>query len=111
MGYRPRRDIAIATVRVVVGDHCAVANARNVSASGLRIETAFDAEVGDPVLIQLRDKTFSGHIVWMKDDATGVTFGTPLRQSDLALFTGRPDRTQTPARKRVGFAGHPALRR
>ncbi|MBT8458058.1 MAG: hypothetical protein KJN60_00125 [Boseongicola sp.] len=111
MGYRPRRDITTTTVRVVVGDHYDVVNLRNVSSGGARIDAVFDAEVGDPLTIQIRDRSFVGRIAWASDVATGVAFSKSLRPAELSIFTGRPDRTLTPARARVGFSGHVAFRR
>ena len=111
MGYRLKRDIADTTVRVVVGDHQGIADVRSVSARGLRIETAFEAEVGDPISVQLRDRQFWGRIVWISDDATGVAFPSPLSSRDLSMFTGHVDRSLTPGRSKIGFAARSGLRR
>ncbi len=95
MQYRPRRETSDITVRVTLDDDEQVVDVRNVTASGLQLRGAFEAEVGDPALILFRDRRFRGKIVWLKEDAAGIVFDEPLRPADLAVFTGRRMRETT----------------
>ena len=105
MGYRPRRDISEAVVRIVMEDHDGLAQVRNITQQGVQIRAALPAEVGAPLVIHLRNRRFIGRIVWTNDSATGVVFATPLRPVEVALFTGRSDPAHRAARARVGFRG------
>ena len=105
MGYRPRRDISEAVVRIVMKDHDGLAQVRNITRQGVQIRAALQAEVGARLAIHLRDRRFTGKIVWIGESAIGVVFDTPLRPIELALFTGRADAAHRTARARVGFRG------
>ena len=112
MQYRPRRDVSNVLVRAVVGDEEELASVRNVTTDGLQIRVSFEeAEVGDPILLTLRGRTFRGRIVWMSETATGLRFDQLLKPADIAMFTGRPDRTSGHARHRVGFNAQTEFRR
>jgi len=112
MGYRPRRDISSVSARVVVDKDDALVTLRNASSSGAFLQKRYEeAEIGDALTLQIRDKRFTGKIAWTSDSGTGVVFDTPLRPAELALFTGRASGVSTTAKARVGFVGHAALRK
>jgi len=105
MRYRPRRNVSNAVVRVVLGLHDETVSVRNVTARGLRLQAAFEAEVevDDPAVLSLLGHSFRAKVVWVTDAALGVAFNAPLSPSELTLFTGRNDKSASKARQRVGF--------
>lgn len=111
MGYRARRDISSVCVRVIMDPYEGQVTVRNASKQGVLLEQCLTAEIGEALILQLRDRHFPARIVWIADTATGVAFDTPLRPAELALFTGRARDVHSTARGRVGFAGYPALRK
>jgi hypothetical protein len=84
---------------------------RNASKQGAMLEQCFDAEIGDALILQLRDRRFAARIAWTNGTATGVAFDSALRPAELALFTGRAGHAHSVAHARVGFAGYVALRK
>lgn len=111
MGYRSRRDISGVRARVIMDPFEGQVTVRNASKHGVKLEQYFDAEIGDALILQLRDRRFAARIAWTSGAATGVTFDRALCPSELALFTGRAGNSHSVAHGRVGFAGYAALRK
>lgn len=111
MGYRPRRDISSVSVRVIMDSYEGLVTVRNASKQGILLERCLEAEIGDALIVQLRNRRLPARIVWTSDTATGAAFDTPLRPGELALFTGRVGDAHSAARGRVGFHSHAAHRK
>ncbi|SMX24712.1 hypothetical protein [Boseongicola aestuarii] len=111
MGYRARREISGVCVRVIMDPFEGQVTVRNASKQGAMLEQCFDAEIGDALILQLRDRRFAARIAWTNGTATGVAFDSALRPAELALFTGRAGHAHSVAHARVGFAGYVALRK
>ncbi|WP_298675630.1 PilZ domain-containing protein [uncultured Sphingomonas sp.] len=80
--------------------HETLCRIRNLSPSGMMIETPAPVRNGEDIVIELRDERFAGRVMWTSEGQAGVHFAAPIDVAsvlgDARLAIARQDRPRAP---------------
>jgi len=108
-----RREARVATVmlvaRLVSGQRDQLCRVRNISANGLKVNTAFPLAVGEEIRIELRNgRSVEGRIVWSSPPFAGMHFRETYNVEELLSSTPLDGTTHISRLPRVRI-NHPVL--